>query len=204
MGAIQNRWLELKTSPLQALADWQLMRWWWTVSALVALSMNLIAHYFFQGFMEMDPCEKCVYTRYAMFCIVFGGLIAAINPKAPFLRIIGYVLTLYGAIFGAIWSWELIDSYHLMKALENGADPFAAGLGVASCSTEAVFHFGLPLDIWFPGWFAPTGVCGADEWSFLGLDMGSWTLIIFGVYFVLVILSLIATFITKGRNAVND
>lgn len=201
MGVIQNRWQELRSSPFQALADWQVTRWWWLTSALIALLMNLIAHYIFQGAMEMDPCEKCVYIRYAMFCIVFGGLIAAINPKLLLLRIVDYVMTIYGAVFGAIWSWELVDSYYLMKALESGADPFAAGLGIASCSTEPVFHFGLPLDIWFPGWFAPTGVCGADDWSFLGLDMGSWTLIIFSVYMILVALSFIAVLLKGSRSA---
>lgn len=203
MSVIQTRWQELKSSPLRALSDWQLMRWWWCVSALVALTMNLIAHYFFQGFMQMDPCEICIYTRYAMFCIVLGGLIAALNPKLLLLRLIGYAMTLYGAVFGAIWSKQLIDNYRLASDLQNGVDPFAAGLGIMSCSYEPTFHFGLPWDKWFPGWFSPTGICGADEWTFLGLNMGGWTLIIFSVYIILVVLSIAASLISALGNKNN-
>lgn len=199
MGNINKEWQHLKNAPMQTLANWQTMRWWWLTSACIALMMNLIAHNFFQGFLEMDPCEKCVYIRYAMFCIVIGGVVATINPKQLILRVFGYVFTLYGAIFGAIWSKELIDSYYLMKQLEIGGDPFAAGIGGAACSTDPNFHFGLPLDHWFPSWFSPTGVCGADDWSFLGLDMGSWTFIIFSVYLVLIALSFIALAITATK-----
>lgn len=201
MGVIQRRWQEFRQSPVQALSDWQSMRWLWLVSAMVALSMNLIAHYIFQIAMDMAPCEKCVYIRYAMFSIVFGGLIASVNPKLLMLRITGYTLTLYGAIFGAIWSKELVDSYSLMNAPTEGVDPFAAGFGFASCSTEATYHFGLPLDRWFPGWFSPSGICGVDDWSFLGLDMGSWTFIIFSVYIALVIFCLISTLIASNKKA---
>lgn len=201
MGVIQRRWQELRQSPIQALSDWQSMRWLWLVSAMVALSMNLIAHYIFQIAMDMAPCERCVYIRYAMFSIVFGGLIASINPKLLSLRIAGYAMTLYGAIFGAIWSKELVDSYNLMRAPTEGVDPFAAGFGFTSCATEPTFHFGLPLDRWFPSWFSPSGICGVDDWSFLGLDMGSWTLIIFSVYIVFVILCLISALVVSNKKA---
>jgi len=201
MGVIQRRWHEFRQSPIQALSNWQQMRWLWLTSAMVALSMNLIAHYIFQIALEMDPCEKCVYIRYAMFCLVFGGLIAAINPKSFILRIIGYAMTLYGAIFGAIWSKELINNYSLMRTPTEGVDPFAAGFGFASCSTEPTFHFNLPLDSWFPSWFSPSGICGIDEWSFFGLDMGGWTLIIFGVYLILITLFFISALIKRNKSS---
>jgi disulfide bond formation protein DsbB len=198
MTAVNERFQPQFNSFMQRLANWQSMRWLWLSSALVALTMNLIAHFIFQDYMNMSPCEKCVYIRYAMFCIVLAGLVAAINPRNLYLRLVGYGITLYGAIFGLIWSWQLVESYRMMNALDSGMDPFAAGLGFTSCSVEAVYHFGLPLDVWFPSWFAPTGVCGADTWSFLGLDMGSWTLVIFSVYIILVTLSILATLL-KGK-----
>lgn len=43
--------------------------------------INYLAHSFFQIYLYMAPCEQCVYIRYAMFVMVIGGVIAAINPK---------------------------------------------------------------------------------------------------------------------------
>lgn len=185
-------WRNFLSSPMMTLAQIQFSRGWWLLSAITALIMNLIAHYVFQGYLDMAPCEKCVYIRYAMFMIVIAGVIAALNPRLLLLRLTGYLLSLYGAIFGAIWSWQLVDNYRITEKMSQVTDPFAAGLNLEPCSAFPTFHFGLPLDSWFPSWFAPTGSCGSDDWSFLGLNMGSWTLIVFIVYIALILASMLA------------
>lgn len=47
----------------------------------MAVAMGtLIILALFQIHLYMAPCEQCVYIRYAMFVMVIGGLVAAINP----------------------------------------------------------------------------------------------------------------------------
>ncbi|MDI5568760.1 disulfide bond formation protein B, partial [Salmonella enterica subsp. enterica serovar Kentucky] len=43
------------------------------------------------------PREQCVYIRYAMFVMVIGGVIAAINPKNIVLKLIGCIAAFYGS-----------------------------------------------------------------------------------------------------------
>ena len=82
--------------------------------------------------------------------------------------------------------------------MEAGGDLFAVGGGGAACSTEPKFPFGLPLHQWFPGTFQPTGLCGEDNWAFLGMNMAEWLMIVYAVYTVLLAAMLLA-WVLKGR-----
>ncbi len=123
--------------------------------AAVSLSMLILAHSVFQVWLYMKPCEHCVYIRFAFFCLVFGGVIAAINPKNVIFKVIGYVLAFWGGIEGVNSSLKL-DKIHQVVRSDY---PF----GVQGCSTDPTFAFGLPLDKWSPDWFKPTGDCGFDN-----------------------------------------
>ncbi len=116
--------------------------------------MLILAHWVFQVWLYMEPCELCVYIRFAFFCILLSGLIAAINPKNVIIKIISYLLAFWGSIEGVVYSLKL-DKIH--QAVRSDY-PF----GVQGCSTDPTFAFGLPLDKWSPGWFKPTGDCGYD------------------------------------------
>lgn len=146
---------ELKSSPINTMADWQDKRFLWFLMAFVAFALLFTAHNVFQHYVYMPPCEQCVYIRYSFFCILFGGLIAAINPKQILLKIVGYILGFYGIITGMLFSIKL-NGIH---AAAHGDDPF----GVQGCSTDPTFPFGLPLANWWPDWFSPTGDCGYDN-----------------------------------------
>lgn len=74
--------------------------------------VNYLAHSFFQIYLYMAPCEQCVYIRYAMFVMVIGGLVAAINPKNIILKLIGCVMAFYGSILGLKFSLKLNDIHH--------------------------------------------------------------------------------------------
>jgi len=123
--------------------------------AAVSLFMLILAHSVFQVWLYMQPCEHCVYIRFAFFCIVFGGVFAAINPSNPILKILGYLLAFYGVIKGIGYCLKLNTIHQVVRS----DDPF----GVQGCSTDPTFVFGLPLDKWFTDWFKPTGDCGFDS-----------------------------------------
>lgn len=192
-------WGALKRDPLGTLNRWQDQRAIWLVGGLVALAMELIAYFYFQTFLAMAPCELCVYIRFSMTVIFLGGMLVAIAPKNAILRAIGFIVIGYGVFKGWEWCIRLEMTHHMMQALEAGGDLFAAGGGAGACSTEPSFPFGLPLHVWFPSTFMPTGLCGEDSWRFLSLNMAEWLMIVYAVYTVLLAAMLLAWGL-KGRS----
>jgi disulfide bond formation protein DsbB len=123
--------------------------------AAVSLFMLLLAHAGFQVWLYMQPCEHCVYIRFAFLCLMLGGIVAAINPKQVIFKVIGYLLAFFGVIKGLGYCLVLNNIHRAVRS----DDPF----GVQGCSLEPSFPFGLPLDQWFPAWFKATGDCGFDS-----------------------------------------
>lgn len=155
---LKELWKAFVSSPIQTIARWQDSRFLWLLMAFMSLALVLIAHYLFQDYIYMLPCEQCVYIRYAFFMIFFGGIIASINPKKIILKVIGYVLGFYGIIIGIGYSLKLNKIHNAAHSTD-----LEAMFGVQGCSAEPTFPFGLPLDKWFPDWFSPTGDCGFDN-----------------------------------------
>lgn len=186
MNTISQGWQDLKTAPVNTLQQWQEQRWIWFLMSGAAAFLIGSAMGYFQWFLEMDPCEICVYIRFSQFCILFAGLIIAINPNHVVLKVLGLTLAWYGVVQGMMWSIDLSmlhDASHAMDdVMAGGGDLFAAGGGGGACSTEPTFPLGLPLHEWFPYEFQPSGICGEDDWSLLGLNMAQYCIIAYSVF----------------------
>lgn len=152
----KNALQELKKSPLNAFYMWQNTRCPWVLMASVGILLVCIAHYFFQHYLYMEPCEQCVYIRFAFFVMSLGGIIAAIAPKNIVLKTIGYILAFYGVILGIGYCLTL-DKIHEAVHSEN---PFG---GVDGCREIPIYPFNLKLYELAPDWFLPTGECGMDN-----------------------------------------
>lgn len=127
-------------------------KYFWLLIAFVSAFSVFVAHYVFQVWLFMPPCENCVYIRYA-FCVVFvGAVLGAILPRP--LRLAAYALIIYGAGYGIIVSLRLIN----IKDSLNAANPF----GASGCKLEPSFHFGLPWHQWCEALFSPKALCGFD------------------------------------------
>lgn len=148
----------LKADPAAALYDWQNTRTPWIIMTSTMIALVLIAHYVFQDWMHMAPCEQCVYIRFGNLVIALGGLIALIDPKKVWTKLCGYALAFGGLIYTALCCFRLMK----IHAAVHSDDP-AAMFGVQGCSTDPSFPFGLPLAQWAPDWFKPTGDCGYDS-----------------------------------------
>lgn len=146
---------DFRTAPVGTLARLQDERALWVAMAAISLFMVILAHSLFQNYLYMRPCEQCVYIRFAFFVMAAGGVVAAIQPRNPVLKVAGYAAAGWGAWIGMGYSLKL-DAIHRAAHSDN---PF----GVQGCSAEPTFPFGLPLDKWSPGWFKPTGDCGFDN-----------------------------------------
>lgn len=215
-------WSDFKSSPIATISRWQDQRFLWALMAVAMAGMVLLAHSFFQNYLYMKPCEQCVYIRYSMLVMALGGIIACINPKNVILKVIAYILAIYGAVIGIGYSVKL---HGIHKAVHSD-DPFAM-MGMQGCSTDPSYPFGLPLHKWAPDWFLPTGDCGydspvvpsgveldaiqtffvnlyADGWylipSIKFADMAVCTLLAYVLALVLLIIMLVSWIITTVKN----
>ena len=137
-----------RKSPMTAFADWQETREPWILFGVTSIILVLLAHYLFQGWLYMLPCEQCVYIRYGNIVMAIGAFLITINPKQALLKIAGIGVFLYGLIYTMICSWKLMGIHDAV----HSDDPMAM-FGMQGCSTEPTYHFGLPLDKWAPDWF---------------------------------------------------
>lgn len=153
--ALTDLFKKIGSEPVATISRWQDTRTPWLLMAGISLLMVIIAHSVFQTWLYMRPCEQCVYVRFAFFCMVFGGLVAAIGPKNIALKLVGYLFGFWGIIQGFRYNYKL-NKIHIAV---HGDNPF----GVQGCSPEPTFPLHLPLDRWFPEWFMPTGDCGFDN-----------------------------------------
>nr|MDT0251689.1 disulfide bond formation protein B [Endozoicomonas sp.] len=179
---------KLQQSPLQTLHNWQRFRVTWLIMFATALFLELCG-LGFQYILHMDPCERCVYQRLAVLMLIVAPLIITISPTNLMARISGYSLWVAGGIYG------------LKHAIAQTADYAEFNPFTSSCSFRPVFPFDLPLYEWWPSLFMPTGICGADDWTFLTLNMAQWMVVIFAIYLmaaaVCIISSAYCTFFKK-------
>ena len=129
----------------------------WLLVACAALFLVVFAHAVFQKWLFMEPCEQCVYIRFAFVVVALGTLIVAANPKCLFLSVLGIAISLYGALYGLLCSLQLSRIHAAMH--DSDAD---AIFGLEGCSTTTHYPLDLPLDKWLPDWFAASGECGID------------------------------------------
>ncbi len=140
---------------IDCFSKWQDTRSPWLIMSITMVGLVFIAHFLFQEYFYMRPCEQCVYIRLDMLIIALGGVIALINPKNAVIKILAYTLAFYGIWLGIEHSWTL-NRIHEAISTEN---PFG---GVNGCRDIPLYPFNLALHEWFPSWFKPVGQCGMD------------------------------------------
>ena len=107
----------LAKSPVETLDTWQKTRYPWAIMAATMAGLVLVAHFVFQEWLYMAPCEQCVYIRYGNLVMALGGLIALINPRILALRLAAYAVSFYGLIYTMICSWKLMRS--MMQCIQT-------------------------------------------------------------------------------------
>ncbi|GAA4881836.1 disulfide bond formation protein B [Ferrimonas pelagia] len=181
MELLKSLWTNVKAEPVPTLHRWGNQSPVWLVMAGASGFLMLCSTLYFQGWLAMDPCEKCVYIRLSQICIIIAGIALAASPRNLVVKIAGLAFAWWAIFYGLNHSLDYIASHHTMDALDSGMDFFAAGGGANACATEPSYPFGLPLHEWWPGMFAITGVCGEDDWSFLGGTMGHWLVFTYSI-----------------------
>ena len=148
-------------------------RWLNLAGFLGTVTAMLVAIMYFQGYLDLVPCNLCIFQRVGMIgsAVVFL-LMAAINPNALWTRLFS-ILGLLVSGFGLF-----VPIYHMwVQALPPGS---------LECGPDLAYlmdHSGLPIMEAIKEVFLGAGSCGDVQWSLLGLSIPGWTMVAFvGVF----------------------
>lgn len=128
----------------------------------------LLAIFYFQDQLGLEPCPMCILSRYTFIAIGAIALVAALHgPRGKALKAYASLIALLGVVGIGI---SARHSY-----LQHFPPKFE------SCGTDLEFLLNtLPMSQALPRIFAGTGSCSAVDWKFLGLSIPEWA----GVWFL--------------------
>lgn len=126
------------------------MRLFWFSISLFCAALLLASHFVLEKYLFMQPCEQCVYIRFAIAVIAIGAFVATF--KIFFSSFFGYILSGFGIVYGIISALKLNSIYKSIKELNS--------FGITPCKMEPDFVFGLKLQQF--DFFRPKADCGFD------------------------------------------
>ncbi|TQR27591.1 disulfide bond formation protein B [Campylobacter sp. MIT 97-5078] len=124
--------------------------WLWLFS--ISFFSLLYSHFFLQHYLFMQPCEQCVYVRFAFSVILCASIVGYF--KFAWLKSVAYAFIFWAIFLGFKACLMLLHSYEAIKT----NNPF----GINACSDTPHFPFKLPLHELLPSLFAISGSCGFD------------------------------------------
>lgn len=160
-------------------------RKFWLYLALSAFIFELIGYFFFQKFLLLPLCEYCVYIRFSFLVVFISSLFIAIAPIYKTMRIIGSAAGLYAGLHALVWSFQYLSIIKIVPVTPKSPPRDL-------CSATAKFPLGIPLDQWFPDFFAPMSVCNEELWDLMGITMPEWIICIFASYIIIFLLVILA------------
>lgn len=153
----------------------------WFLLLLTITGLQLTALYF-QYVMNLQPCVLCIYQRTALYGVMFAALLGWLLPSNFFVRWLAIAGWIYGSIRGLQVAWEHVQ-------LQLNPSPFAR------CDFIPQFPNWAKLDIWMPKLFSASGNCADKQWSFLGLEMSQWMIVVFSLYLLVGVIVLLSQFV---------
>jgi disulfide bond formation protein DsbB len=128
------------------------------------------AYFFFQGYLGLEPCPLCIFQRVTMMALGLIFLVAALhNPQRWGVRIYGTLIALTAATGAAIAARHV-----WLQSLSPDQVP--------SCGPGLDYMLeNLPLKQTIRLVLTGSGDCAEIQWSFLGLSIPGWTLVVFVV-----------------------
>lgn len=147
-------------------------RWLFAAGCVLCVALLATALYF-QHVMGLEPCPLCIFQR--MFVIALGAvmLVAAIhNPARTGRRVYGALVLLFAGL-GVV-----VAGRHVwLQSLPPDQVP-ACGPGLDYMLEN--FPLTQALTLVFEG----SGECAEVQWTFLGLSIPGWTLVVFAGLFL--------------------
>ena len=140
----------------------------------------LVAAYYFEYYLGLDPCPLCMVSRVIVFMLgLFYLLLAIHNPAKLTLKIYHSVLSLL-SLLGV-----LISGRHIyLQSLPADEVP--------SCGPGLDYMLDtLPMSDVLKEIMHGSGECAEVSWQFLSLSMPSWMLIFYCIVFVISLMPVI-------------
>jgi disulfide bond formation protein DsbB len=135
---------------------------WWLVATPLLMLLGALAAQFFLGW---EPCTICVEIRFLLLASMLGGMaflvLRKIVPRTATLA----MLVVTGCSGGALFlnaKLSLLE-HQVIEAF--------------SCSPFPFYSDVFPLQDWLPYVFASGGVCGENDFGFLGVSFTTFTLL---------------------------
>jgi disulfide bond formation protein DsbB len=147
---------------------------WYFIALISSLSLLGIAYFYFQQHLGLYPCPLCMLQRACLVGIAVVSLIGILQrPGIIAHRVYAGLISLC-SIAGIVVAGRQVWLQHLPKdqVPECGFDPIYRW-------TQSDGSYGL-LDM-IATTLKGSGDCAEVDWSFLGLSMAGWMLIIFSV-----------------------
>ena len=134
---------------------------------LACAAFILLAIFYFQDQLGLEPCPMCILSRYTFIAIGAVALVGAVHgPRGAALKAYAALIALLGLVGIGI---SVRHSY-----LQHFPPKFE------SCGTDLEFLLNtLPMSQALPRIFAGTGSCSAVDWKLLGLSIPEWALVWF-------------------------
>ena len=137
---------------------------------LLAICVALLGFgLYLQHYVGLVPCPMCIMQRYAFIAIAVTALVAGVHkPGTTGTRayaVLILLLALAGGSVAARQSWMQIYPPE-----------------IAECGPDLAFMLGsFPLAEALPMIFQGAGDCTAIDWTFLGLSIANWSLVMFAL-----------------------
>ena len=136
-----------------------------------------IAYFYFQQYLALHPCPLCMFQRAALVAISITCLLAiSYAPSRFFHRLYSILVALFAAIGMGIAGRQVwLQSLPADQVPECGFDPVYRWLESGSSDD---YNFMQMLATALKG----SGDCAAVDWSFLGLSIAAWMIVIFSAF----------------------
>jgi protein dithiol:quinone oxidoreductase len=164
-------------------------RWTDFIAFLICGTFLVIGAYL-QYTLGIIPCPLCIIQRFLITCLGILFLMGALFNFSPatrsFLHTFTFLLSAIGAAVASRQLWlEHLPSDKLVSCKAS----------LAEYSQSAFFQ--QAIDFFFKG----TSNCGTNSWSFLGLSIPMWSLLLFLFLIILTLRQVYLNRITHKRNA---
>lgn len=139
-----------------------------------------VAYFYFQQYLALHPCPLCMFQRAALAAISITCLLAiCYAPSRFFHRLYSVLVALFAVIGVGIAGRQVwLQGLPADKVPECGFDPVYRWLESGASGSSDDYNFMQMLATALKG----SGDCATVDWSFLGLSIAGWMIVIFSAF----------------------
>lgn len=139
------------------------------ILSLIMVAGSVYAIGYLQNYLMLDPCPLCIFQRIGLWIMgIFALLAAIINPRQKLVRLILWV----GSMVGTLWGFG-VAARHTWIHYAPSAQPPACGPGLEYWVQT------MPMSEVLTTVLTGNGDCGMIDWTLMGLSIPAQAMILF-------------------------